>query len=324
MPAPTTKYVTSGDVQLAYQVFGQGEPELVLVVDWASHLEVFWEVPFMVEFPEGPGRICRGLSVDLPGIDTGIDSPHPALAPRYKGGYNFIAHNTNPLDDNGHGTHAAGTIAATVDGAGVKGVAPEASLYALKVLGRDGSGSYSNIIAALDWCVRHNMRIASMSLGAPSNSVALRDACAAAYKAGVLLVAAAGNSGTIKAGQTTAVEYPARYGTVMAVAAVDQYNSHPSWSSMGPQVEISAPGVGIVSDKLGGGLITMDGTSMACPHVSGVAALLIARGIRGPAAIRNAIDQTATDLGMAGRDGAFGWGLVNASRACGYRAVASR
>lgn len=264
-----------------------------------------------------------GAGVKIAVIDTGIDYHHLDLAPRYKGGYNFVAKNTDPLDDNGHGTHTAGIIAATVNGSGVKGVAPEASLYALKVLAANGSGSYSSIIAALDWCVTNHMQIASMSLGADANSTALHNACDAAYQAGVLLVAAAGNSGAIPSGMTTAVNFPARFTSVMAVAAVDQTLAHPYWSSVGPQVEISAPGVSILSDRLGGGLVKMDGTSMACPHVTGVAALLLAKGYASAASVRSRMDKTATDLGAAGRDATFGWGMVNAAKACSSTVVAS-
>ena len=271
-----------------------------------------WDMTAVTATKVWPTNTGTGVKVAL--IDTGMDYRHPDLAPNYAGGYNFIARNNNPLDDNGHGTHVAGTIAAAADGTGIKGVAPSARLYPLKVLNSSGSGSYSNIIAALQWCVNNKMQIASMSLGATTNSKALHDATTAAYKAGVLLVAAAGNSGQA-GGYTVTVEYPAAFGAVMAISAVDSNNVRPWWSSSGPKVELAAPGVNIVSDKMGGGLTTMSGTSMACPHVSGVAALVYASGVSKPAWVRQRLVGTATDLGVAGRDPLYGYGLVNAERA---------
>jgi subtilisin len=273
---------------------------------------VLWDITAVAATKVWPTNTGTGVKVAI--IDTGMDYRHPDLAPNYAGGYNFIARNNNPLDDNGHGTHVAGTIAAAVDGAGIKGVAPSARLYPLKVLNSSGAGSYSNIIAALQWCVQNNMQIASMSLGATTNSKALHEACTAAYKGGVLLVAAAGNSGQ-PGGFSVTVEYPAIFGAVMAIAAVDSANVRPWWSSSGPKVELAAPGVSITSDKLGGGLTTMSGTSMACPHVSGVAALVYASGVTKPALVRQRLVSTATDLGAAGRDPLYGYGLVNAQRA---------
>lgn len=273
-----------------------------------------WDVHAVTATKVWPaGNIGRGVKVAV--LDTGIDYRHPDLAPNYAGGYNFVARNNNPLDDHGHGTHVAGTIAAAVNGNGIKGVAPGARLYGLKVLNSSGAGSYSNIIAALEWCVANKMQIASMSLGASKNSKALHEACTAAFKAGVLLVAAAGNSGQ-PGGFTVTVEYPAVFGAVMAVAAVDSSNVRPWWSSSGPKIEIAAPGVNITSDKLGGGLTTMSGTSMACPHVSGVAALVYASGVTKGPWVRTRLVNTATDLGAPGRDPLYGWGLVNAVRAC--------
>lgn len=264
-----------------------------------------------------------GAGVRIAVIDTGIDYHHADLAPNYAGGYNFVKKTNDPLDDHGHGTHVAGTIAAAVNGSGIKGVAPAAKLYALKVLDASGSGSYSNIIAALQWCVTNKMQIASMSLGASVNSKALHDACTNAYQGGVLLVAAAGNSGT-SGGLDTTVEFPAAYGACIAVGAVDSNSVRPYWSSTGAKVELAAPGVNITSDKLGGGLTVMSGTSMATPHVAGVAALVYASGVAKPALVRQRLDATASDLGAPGRDNLYGYGLVNASAAVSGTAVAMR
>jgi subtilisin len=283
------------------------------VVAHATADAVYWDMTNVGATRVWPtGNTGTGVKVGI--IDTGIDYNHPDLAAAYKGGYNFVANNSKPLDDNGHGTHVAGTIAAVVNGTGIEGVAPSASLYALKALDASGSGYFSAIIAALQWAATNKMQVVNMSLGASQGSRALQSACDAAYTAGVLLVAAAGNSGT-KKGNTNTVEYPAAYTSVIAVSAVDSTNTRASWSSTGAKVELAAPGVSITSDKLGGGLVVMSGTSMACPHVVGVAALVFAAKAQTATAARAKLDNSATDLGTAGRDWLYGLGLVNAVKA---------
>jgi subtilisin len=265
---------------------------------------------------------ASGTGIGVAIIDTGINYNHPDLAPNYGGGQSWIA-GKGPLDDNGHGSHVSGIVAAADNGSGVIGVAPSVKLFALKVLNSSGSGTYSSVIAALQWCVANktgfNIRVANMSLGGP-DSFALRQACDNAYAAGIVLVAAAGNNGS--GGKRSTVSAPATYTeAVIAVAGTDQNNNRASWSSTGSEVELSAPGVSIQSDYLGTGLYTMSGTSMACPHVAGAAALVISSGILGlsptPAQIRSRLDSTATDLGAKGRDTSYGYGLVNALKATG-------
>ena len=169
--------------------------------------------------------------------------------------------------------HCAGTIGAPINGVGVVGVAPEASLYAVKVLSNAGSGQWSWLIAGLNWCIQNKMRIASMSLGGGGAPTALETMCNTAFGAGVLLVAAAGNSGP---GMGT-VGFPGKYKNVIAVSAIDSSNVIASFSSRGPEVEICAPGVKVLSTVPGGGYGNKSGTSMACPHVSGAAAVVWAR-----------------------------------------------
>jgi subtilisin len=260
------------------------------------------------------GNTGAGVKVAI--IDTGIDYTHPDLDGNYKGGYDYVNGDADPMDDHGHGTHVSGTVAAEQNGLGVIGVAPTASLYGLKVLSATGSGYYSDIIAAIQWSAANGMQVASMSLGGSSGSSTLEAACNNAVAAGVLLVAAAGNSGNSK-GNRDNVGYPARYASVIAVAATGQTDTRASWSSTGPAVELAAPGVGIYSTLRGGGYGNMSGTSMACPHVSGVAALVIASGLTGSQAVRDRLAQTADDLGTAGRDPWYGFGLVDADEAAG-------
>jgi subtilisin family serine protease len=252
------------------------------------------------------GLIGTGIKIAI--IDTGIDLSHPDL--KVAGGTNTIVPAKSYADDNGHGTHCAGIIAALNNNIGVVGVAPGASIYAVKALARNGKGYISDIIEGIQWSVNNGMQVISMSLGATSTVQSLHDAVAAAYAANLTLVAAAGND------SGRSVEYPAAYPEVIAVSATDSTNTIASFSSVGPQVELAAPGVGILSTYPGGKYATMSGTSMACPHVAATVALIIAAGRAStPDAIRSILAATADDLGAAGRDSQYGFGLVDAEQA---------
>lgn len=260
----------------------------------------------------------KGSGVKVAIIDSGIDYSHPDLggcfgsACKVSGGYDFVNNDTNPMDDNGHGTHVAGTVAASDDGLGVVGVAPEASLSALKVLAANGSGSFSGVIAALEWAVDHGIQVTNNSYGSSSDPGSIvKAAFDNSAAAGILHIAAAGNSGT-RSGKGNNVGYPARYDSVVAVAATDKNDNRATFSSTGPAVELSAPGVGINSTRLGGGYVEYNGTSMASPHVAGTAALVIAAGAGNASEVRQILDSTAGDLGAAGRDNLYGFGLVDA------------
>src|SRR5262245_37953339 len=215
----------------------------------------------------------RGKGVKVAVVDTGIDNTHPDLAPNYKGGVSFVPGET-PMDGNSHGTHCAGTIAAAINGVGVVGVAPAASLYAVKVLANNGSGQWSWLIAGIDWCINNKMHILSMSLGGGGAPSALETMCNTAFSKGLLLIAAAGNSGHTPTGVPSTVGQPGKYKTVIAVSAIDSANVIAPFSSAGPEVEICANGVNVLSTIPGGGYGTKSGTSMACPHVSGAAAVV--------------------------------------------------
>jgi len=263
------------------------------------------------------GNTGAGVNVSI--IDTGIDHTHSDLDGNYKGGYDFVNNDANPMDDAGHGTHCAGIVAAEYNGAGVVGVAPEAYLYGVKVLDSAGNGYDSDVIAGIDWSVQNGMDIISMSLGG-SSSASLGVACDAAYNAGIVVVAAAGNSGN-PPGKGNNVIYPAAYSSVIAVAATDSNDERARWSSTGPGVELAAPGVSIYS-TVPGGYSTKSGTSMACPHVAGTAALVIVAGItdgnnngRINDEVRARLTETADDLGELGKDNLYGYGLVNADEA---------
>jgi subtilisin len=260
----------------------------------------------------------KGTGVKVAIMDTGIDYNHPDLAANYKGGYDcggrFVWQGRNdddPMDKQGHGTHCAGIVAAVKgNDIGVIGVAPEAYLYAVKVFDDRGNGRYSDVIEGLEWCIDNDIQVISMSFGSAysAGDPGIEPWINAAYDAGILLVGAAGNEGS---GVDTVI-YPARYDAVIAVAATDGNDDRASWSSTGPDVELAAPGVSIYSTYRDDTYATLSGTSMACPHVSGTAALVIAAG---EGDVRQRLKDTADDLGAPGKDNLYGHGLVDADEA---------
>jgi subtilisin family serine protease len=261
----------------------------------------------------------KGDGVKVAIIDTGIDLDHPDLT--VAGNVTFVAGTANGDDDAGHGTHVAGIVAALDNEIGVIGVAPKADLYAVKVLDSSGSGWMSDVVAGINWSANNGMKVINMSLGGGASST-LETACNNAWNngLGIVLVAAAGNSGN-RLGTRDTIEYPAAYASVIAVAATDQSDRRASWSSTGPDLELSAPGVSIYSTYMNGGYATMSGTSMASPHVAGVAALAIAAGVGSAKDVRDTLVSTAEDLGDPGWDTKYGYGLVNADEAAGVPGV---
>lgn len=266
-----------------------------------------WGIPH-VQGTDAQNAGHTGSGVKVAVLDTGIDCSHEDL--NVSGGYSVFddAENSNPCNDgNGHGTHVAGTVAGLDNDLGVLGVAPQASLYAVKVLNNDGSGSYSGIAEGIEWAINNNMDIINMSLGGSQSSSILEDFANLAYDEGLLVVAAAGNSGN-KGGKNDSVGYPAKYQSVIAVAAVDQNNQRASFSSTGPAVELSAPGVNILSSVPGNSYDSYNGTSMASPHVAGVAAQVwAAKPGLSNVELRQLLNDTAQPLGGSNQ---YGSGLV--------------
>ena len=256
----------------------------------------------------------NGKNVRVAVLDTGIDYKHQDLAKNYQGGIDFVFNDNDPYDDswNSHGTHVAGIIAAAANGSGVVGVAPKAKLYGVKVLDGGGFGLLSWIIAGIDWAISKNIDIINISIGG-SHSSALQDACDKAYEDGVLLVAAAGSKSGIK--------YPAAYDSVIAVTGTDMADQDQQYwfAPTGPQIELAAPGVFVNSTSANNDFKELSGTSQAAPHVSGVAALIYSAGtydLNGDDIINNKdvriqLQESALDLGDAGKDDVFGYGLVD-------------
>ena len=256
----------------------------------------------------------NGTGVVVAIADTGIDYNHEDLHNRVIEGWNYVNNDSDPMDDFGHGTHVAGIIAANHNNIGVVGVAPGASLLNMKMCNSAGACSYDDAAAAIIDSANSGAKIISMSWGGPDDPT-LKAAIQYAFAQGVLLVAAAGNN------NGGPISYPAAYPEVMAVTATDINDKIASFSNIGPKAEISAPGVGILSTVPTGscslcnpsGYMSLSGTSMATPHVSGTAALIFSAypGLNA-SQVRKRIDDYAIDLGTPGRDSTFGFGRIDA------------
>jgi subtilisin len=256
----------------------------------------------------------KGKGIYVAVLDTGV-WPHNDLKGNLLGGISFVP-GESWIDGNGHGTHVAGTIAARMNGSGVVGVAPSAYVYAIKVLNNSGSGHWSWLMAGLHWMRKYHgctFDVANMSLGASSAPKALEAYINYAAEK-TLLVAAAGNYHPSNANKP--VGYPAKYNKCLAVSAIASNNDIAGFSGRGPEVDLCAPGVNIVSTLPGNSYGSLSGTSMAAPHVAGAAALC--RGTHRYSDmdhIKKILLITADDLGVPGKDDEFGYGRVDCNGA---------
>ncbi|MBI3972688.1 MAG: S8 family serine peptidase [Chloroflexi bacterium] len=279
----------------------------------------------------------KGAGVGIAVIDTGIDLTHPDLSP-VAGGTTCVTGTANASDDHGHGSHVAGTIGARDNTIGVVGVAPEVTLYAVKVMDATGAGTWAQVICGIDWVTANagTIKVANLSLGGygsatPSkadctngNSDALHLAICKSVKAGVTYVVAAGNDFWDAGGQI-----PAAYEEVITVSALADFNGLPgggakatcrndvddtfaNFSNFGAAVDIAAPGVCILSTWKAGGYNTISGTSMAAPHVAGAAALYKAAnpGVT-PAQVRSGLIAGWEPGPLAGDPGSYKEGVVH-------------
>jgi serine protease len=300
------------------------------------HMEAAWDI-------EGGGN--SGVIVAV--VDTGVAyeesgrkySMAPDLAyTKFVAGWDFVNNDAHPNDDNSHGTHVTGTIAqSTNNGIGVAGVAFNCSIMPVKVLNKNGSGTLQQVVDGIHYAVAHGADVINMSLGWPAGydpGQPLKDALNDAYYAGVTVVCSSGNDGA------NTVSYPAAYATTIAVGATRYDETRASYSNYGDALDLTAPGGDLDVDQNGDGYgdgvlqntfnpITrntrdfgywfFDGTSMAAPHVSGVAALVISHGIATtPDEVRDCLQSTAEDKGVAGWDEEYGWGIVDAYAALNY------
>jgi serine protease len=278
--------------------------------------------PANIHCPEAWDITLGDTAVKVGVLDEGIDYLHPDMAPHFgpNPGYDFVDNDPDPAPDWGlyheiHGQHVAGILAAVTGNSIYMAGVAKCHLYALRVLDSMGIGYNSNIAEAILWAADSGLSVINMSLGGPTSSSVLREACDTAYARGVLLVAASGNDGA------GTILYPAAYESVIAVGATNSANTLWSSSNYGAEQELVAPGVDIISimpygNVFYGPYLTVSGTSMACPHVSGVAALVKALF---PSMtnedIRQRLKETAIDLGNPGWDIYYGYGKVDAYRA---------
>lgn len=218
-------------------------------------------IPWGVEYMNNlsPDSINTGIGIKIAIIDTGIDVDHPDLVDNIKGGYNATSKKKSYDDENGHGTHVAGIIAAVDNEIGVIGVAHEAELYAIKALDSYGDGYVSNIIEGIEWCIENNIDIINMSFGMGNDSVLLHEAVHKASSTGIVMVAAAGNN------YGGNCEFPAAYDEVISVGSLNIDGDVADHSALNG-VDVWAPGVGIISTYIDSEYTKIDGTSMATPH----------------------------------------------------------
>lgn len=251
------------------------------------------------------GFTGKGIKVGI--IDTGI-ALHPDL--NIAGGRSFVDYTSSFYDDNGHGTHVAGIVGALRNQIGMVGVAYDSELYALKVLNQNGAGYLSSVVSAIDYAITLKLDVINLSLGTASDSLSLKSIVDKAVSQNVMVIAAAGNSGTSDSSLDN-IQFPAKYANVIAVGAIDSREFRPNFSSTGPQLELSAPGVSILSTTLNGQYQSLSGTSMAAPFVTGFYALLKeAYPNLTLNQYRELLQKSTKDLGILGRDNAFGFGLI--------------
>lgn len=269
----------------------------------------------------------KGKGVVVAVVDTGVMSTHPELKGRVLAGRDFIAPGTSASDQNGHGTHVAGIISAgAYNEIGTAGLAYHARILPVRVLDKDGYGDNAGVANGIIWAAQKGADVINLSLGSSQSDDAIKAAVAYAQSRNAVVVAAAGNNGCgLLLGAPTA--YPAAYPGVLGVGAISKSRTVASYSSCGKWVDVVAPGTSIVSTMISSPnsdlgctprkmYCTLAGTSMATPYVSATAALEIARlgGLYSQSSIVSRLQSTATDLGSAGRDDDYGYGLISPSR----------
>ncbi|MGW9101548.1 S8 family peptidase [Priestia megaterium] len=263
--------------------------------------------PQKVQAPDAWDVTTSNGNIKIAIIDTGVQLNHPELAIKLWPGYNFVEGNLNPNDGNGHGTHVAGIAGAlTENGLGIAGIAPSASIIPVRALDNSGNGTLSNIANAITYSTNAGAKVINLSLGSSQGSITLENAINHAWNQGVVIVAAAGNEAS------NTLTYPAAYQNVIAVASTDINDQKSDFSNYGTWVEVSAPGSTILSTYTGSYYAYLSGTSMACPHVAGLAALLAAQG-KNNVQIKNTILSTCDPV--PGTGSYWTYGRINANRA---------
>jgi thermitase len=289
------------------------EPNYIYTIQWTPNDTYFssrqWG-PQKVQAPAAWDVTRSSSDTWIAIIDTGVQYDHPDLAGKVVRGYDYVDDDWYPYDGNGHGTHCAGIAAAVTNNArGIAGMAPNATIYAVRVLNNSGSGTLDDVANGIIHAADSGADVISLSLGASVGATTLKNAVDYAWSRGVVVVAAAGNSGT------SLPSYPAYYSNAIAVAATDRNDNKAYFSNYGSWVDVAAPGVDIYSTYTGSSYASLSGTSMATPHVAGLAGLLDAQG-RSASEIRAAIENTADRISGTGTY--WSKGRINAYRAVNY------
>ncbi|MEB3100672.1 S8 family peptidase [Ferviditalea candida] len=284
----------------------------------ALYSEYQWNLP-LVDTEKGWTVTKGNKNIIVAVIDTGVDLNHPDLKGQLLKGVNVVDEKKSPADDVGHGTHVAGIISAIVNNAeGVAGMTWYNKILPVKVLDETGAGSTYSVAQGIIWAADHGAKVINMSLGNYVEAQFLHDAIRYAYDKDVVLIAATGNDNTEEPG------YPAAYPEVLAVSAIDWDKKRASFSNFGSYIDVMAPGVSIASTYPHSQYAALSGTSMASPHVAALAALIrSANPLLKNTEVMNIIRQTATDLGVKGKDKYYGYGQIDVVRAV-QRAELSR
>ena len=263
-----------------------------------------------------------GNGVTVAVVDTGVQSSHADLSGKVLSGYDVVAPGTSDADQNGHGTHVAGIIAAVAGNKrGIAGLTKGSKILPVRVLDANGNGDTADVAEGIRWAANHGAKVINLSLASTRSDPATQSAVAYAVSRNIVVVAAAGNNGCGILGSGS--NYPAAYPNVVGVGSINSNKSASNFSACGPSVDVAAPGGGIISttilNSVGLGCsktstyCTLSGTSMASPYAAATAALAIDE--IGPtwsqAGVQSLLTSTATDLGSAGRDNTYGYGLIN-------------
>jgi subtilisin family serine protease len=313
----------------AVQIVEEDHPVRLALTPNDTHWHLQWG-PQIVRAPSAWSVGVGSPAVIVAVLDTGIDRHHVDLAEQLwvnaseipdnnqdddQNGYVDDVHGWNVFnggsnaidDDHGHGTHVSGIIAARGDnGQGIAGMAWGSRIMVVKVLDEYGDGFYSDVAAGLTYATDNGAQVVNLSLGGPAPSQLLQDAVNYAHDRGTLVVAATGNT-------ISAVQYPAACDNVLAVASSTRYDERASYSCYGPEVDLTAPGTNVVSTCIGDRYCDKSGTSMAAPHVSGLAALVYAQQpTLTPDQAAQLLEKTAQDIDDPGWDPNTGWGRIDA------------
>ncbi|MFD2611492.1 S8 family peptidase [Paenibacillus gansuensis] len=272
-----------------------------------TYFQAYQYGPQRISAPSAWDVTTSSSNIRIAVIDSGVQLNHPDLSGKLLPGYDFVSRDGLPEDGNGHGTHVAGIAAAATNNArGIAGIAPNASILPVRVLDNSGSGSLATVANGIIYAADQGAQVINLSLGSTSGALTLQNAINYAWNKGAVLVAAAGNDGV------STPNFPAYYTNVIAVASTDETDNKSPFSNYGSWVEVAAPGSAILSTYTGGYYAYLDGTSMASPHVAGLAALLAAQGWTN-LQIRNVICNTSDPISGTGIYWRFG--RVNAARA---------